>query len=81
MEHFFAPTPDQSTDILAPMNPAVRNDWLTPTVGIGSTRGGNAFGSTRTQPAFGMLNAAPVLHSGIQAALAVLSFVSAMLRG
>lgn len=71
METFFAPTPDQTTDILAPMNPvlrtaSVRNDWLTPTVGIGSTR---------NQPAFGMLN------SGIQDALAVLSFVSPMLRG
>lgn len=77
MENFFAPTPDQTTDILAPMNPvlrtaSVRNDWLTPTVGIGSTR---------NQPAFGMLNAAPTLNSGIQDALAVLSFVSPMLRG
>ena len=72
MPHFFAPVPDQSTDILSPMNPAVRNDWLTPTVGIGRSR---------AQPAFGMLNAAPVLNSGIQDALAVLSFVSPMLRG
>lgn len=70
MPHFFAPVPDQSTDILSPMNPAVRNDWLTPTVGIG-----------RSRPAYGMLNAAPVLNSGIQDALAVLSFVSPMLRG
>lgn len=75
MPHFFAPVPDQSTDILSPMNPAVRNDWLTPTVGIGS------FGSSRSRPAYGMLNAAPVLNSGIQDALAVLSFVSPMLRG
>lgn len=72
MENFFSPTPDQTTDILAPMNPAVRNDWLTPTVRIGSAR---------NQPAFGMLNAAPTLNSGIQDALAVLSFVSPMLRG
>lgn len=72
MPHFFAPTPDQSTDILAPMNPVVPNDWLTPTVHLGVTR---------NQPAFGMLNAAPTLNSGIQDALAVLSFVSPMLRG
>ena len=72
MPHFFAPTPDQSTDILSPMNPVVPNDWLTPTVHLGASR---------TQPAFGMLNAAPALNSGIQDALAVLSFVSPMLRG